>query len=380
MPAARVQRRRTVRTVIALAIVPLLAVVSACGYGDDKDSDKTDPAAAQQSPGASQAGKPAGTSASELRLGFFANVTHATPLVGLKEGFYAKELGTTKITPTVFNAGPAAIEALKGGSLDATYIGPNPSISGFTSTNGELLRIVAGTTSGGASLVVKPNINSAADLKGKKIASPQLGGTQDVAVRAWLAKNNLKTDTKGGGDVSIVPTDNAQTLALFKSGELDGGWLPEPWATRLVQEAGGKVLIDERTLWPEGKFVTTNLIVRKDFLEKHPDTVEALLRGQLATTEFINANAEKAKADVNAQLLEYTKKELPKPVIDAAWPNIEVTNDPLAASLLKLKDEGVHVGVTKDADIKGIYDLTILNKLLTASGKPAVQDAGLGKK
>lgn len=378
MPAVRLQRRRTIRTAITLAIVPVLAVLSACGYGSDDDKKSDTAAAAQQTPGASSAAKT--NSASELRLGFFANVTHATPLVGLKEGFYAKELGSTKITPTVFNAGPAAIEALKGGSLDATYIGPNPSISGFTSTNGDLLRIVAGTTSGGASLVVKPGINSAADLKGKKIATPQLGGTQDVAARAWLATNGLKTDTKGGGDTSIVPTDNAQTLALFKSGELDGGWLPEPWATRLVQEAGGKVLVDERTLWPEGKFVTTNLIVRKDFLEKHPDTVEALLKGQLTTTDWINANPDKAKASVNAQLLEYAKKELPQAVIDAAWPNIEVTNDPLAASLLKLKDEGVKVGITKDADITGIYDLTILNKLLAAGGKPPVADAGLGPK
>ncbi|WP_436777488.1 ABC transporter substrate-binding protein [Yinghuangia sp. YIM S09857] len=375
MPAARLRRHRTVRTAITLAIVPLLAVLSACGYGSDDKDDKTAPAAGQGS--ASEARK---LSASELRLGFFANVTHATPLVGLKEGFYANELGGTKITPAVFNAGPAAIEALKGGSLDATYIGPNPSISGFTSSDGELLRIVAGTTSGGASLVVKPGINSAADLKGKKIASPQLGGTQDVAVRAWLAANGLKTDTKGGGDVSIVPTDNAQTLALFKSGDLDGGWLPEPWATRLVQEAGGKVLVDERTLWPGGKFVTTNLIVRKDFLDKHPDVVEALVKGQLTTTDWINANTDKAKASVNAQLLEYAKKALPQPVIDAAWPNIEVTNDPLAASLLKLKDDGVKVGVTKDADIAGIYDLTILNKLLTANGRPAVDDAGLGAK
>ncbi|MDI2125144.1 ABC transporter substrate-binding protein [Yinghuangia seranimata] len=379
MPAARFSRRRSAQTVISLAIVPLLALATACGYGSDKKDDKTQPAAGAQSPGAASSSAK-GTSASELRLGFFANVTHATPLVGLKEGFYAKELGGTKISTQVFNAGPAAIEALKGGSIDATYIGPNPSISGFTSTNGDLLRIVAGTTSGGASLVVKPGINSAADLKGKKIASPQLGGTQDVAVRAWLKAQGLSTDTKGGGDVSIVPTDNAQTLALFKTGELDGGWLPEPWATRLVQEAGAKVLVDERTLWPEGKFVTTNLVVRKKFLEDHPDTVEALVKGQLATTDWINANPDKAKADVNDQLTAFTQKGLPPAVIDAAWKNIEVTNDPLAASLLKLKDDGVKVGVTKDADIKGIYDLTILNKLLAAGGKPAVNDAGLGKK
>lgn len=375
MPAARISRRRSVRTAITLAVLPVFAVLSACGYGSDNKDDKTKPAA-QASGGQSSAG----TSASEIRLGFFANVTHATPLVGLKEGFYQKELGTTSVKTQVFNAGPAAIEALKGGSIDATYIGPNPSISGFTSTNGELLRIVAGTTSGGASLVVKPGINSPADLKGKKIASPQLGGTQDVAVRSWLASQGLKTDTKGGGDVNIVPTDNAQTLALFKSGELDGGWLPEPWATRLVQEAGAKVLVDERTLWPEGKFVTTNLIVRKKFLDEHPDTVEALLKGQLATTSWIQANPDKAKADVNDQLTAFTQKGLPQAVIDNAWKNIEVTNDPLATSLLKLKDDGVKAGITKDADIHGIYDLTLLNKLLQAAGQPAVADAGLGAK
>jgi NitT/TauT family transport system substrate-binding protein len=378
MPAARLRRRRTVRTAIVLAFAPLFALATACGYGSDKDKDdNSGPAAAA---GASSAGNAAGTSASELRLGFFANVTHATPLVALKEGFFARELGSTKITPNVYNAGPAAIEALKGGSIDATYIGPNPSISGFTSTNGELLRIVAGTTSGGASLVVKPGINSAADLKGKKIATPQLGGTQDVAARAWLAKQGLKTDTKGGGDVSIVPTENAQSLALFKSGELDGAWLPEPWASRLIQEAGAKTLIDERTLWPGGKFVTTNLIVRKKFLDEHPDTIEALIRGQVATTDWINANPDKAKGDVNAQLEAFTQKALAQPVIDAAWPNIEVTNDPLAASLLQLKNDGVQVGITKDADITGIYDLTLLNKVLAANGKPPVSDAGLGKK
>ncbi len=365
MPAARLQRRRSVRNALALAIVPLLAVISACGYGSDDDDDKsTTPAAAGQSSAANSGG----TSASELRLGFFANVTHATPLVGLKEGFFAKELGTTKITTTVYNAGPSAIEALKAGSIDATYIGPNPSISGFTSTNGDLLRIVAGATSGGASLVVKPEINSPADLKGKKIATPQLANTQDVAARAWLAQQGLKTDIKGGGDVSIVPTENALTLNLFKSGELDGAWLPEPWATRLVQEAGAKVLLDERTLWPEGKFVTTNLIVRKDFLDKHPDTIEALLKGQVATTDWINANPDKAKVDVNDQLTAFTQKGLPPAVVDGAWKNLEITNDPVASSLLKSKDDAVAAGVTKDADINGIYDLTILNEVLQERG------------
>ncbi|WP_237535399.1 ABC transporter substrate-binding protein [Streptomyces sp. SID3343] len=352
--------------------------MSACGYGSDKDDKKTSPAANAGAP--APGGAKTGTSASSIRLGFFANVTHATPLVGLGEGFFAKELGSTEIKPQVFNAGPAAIEALKGGSIDATYIGPNPSISGFTSTNGELLRIVAGATSGGAALVVKPSINTPADLKGKKIASPQLGGTQDVALRAYLAANGFPVDTSGKGDVSVVPTDNAQTLAAFQKGDLDGAWLPEPWATRLVAEAGAKVLVDERTLWPQGKFVTTNLIVGNKFLKDHPDTVEALIKGQVAANEWAAANPDKAKTTVNAKITEYAGKPLAQNVLDAAWPNIEITNDPLASSLQKLSDDGVAVGVTKKLDIHGIYDLTILNKVLAAAGKPAVNDGGLGPK
>jgi NitT/TauT family transport system substrate-binding protein len=367
-----VTRRR--HTFTALALVPFLTLLGACGYGSDKKSDTTAPAAA----GAPSSAK--GTSASQLRLGFFGNATHATPLVGLKEGFFAKELGSTEVKTQVFNAGPAAIEALKAGSIDASYIGPNPSISGFTSTGGQLLKIVAGATSGGASLVVKPNINSPADLKGKKIASPQLGGTQDVALRAWLAKQGYKTDTSGKGDVSVVPTDNAQTLQAFQKGDLDGGWLPEPWASRLVLEAGAKVLVDERTLWPDGEFDTTNLIVSSKFLKEHPDTVEALLKGQVAANDWITANPDKAKASVNAQLEVYAGKPLAQPVLDSAWSRLKVTNDPLASTLQGLFDEGVKAGITKSADLHGIYDLTILNKVLTAAGKPPVSDAGLGSK
>ncbi|MGC0422845.1 ABC transporter substrate-binding protein [Embleya sp. AB8] len=378
MSVFRTNRRRSIRTGFAAALLLPLLAMSACGYGSDKKDDKKNTPAAGAGPAAGTA--KAGTSASQIRLGFFANVTHATPLIGLNEGFFAKELGSTEIKPQVFNAGPAAIEALKGGSIDATYIGPNPSISGFTSTGGELLRIVAGATSGGASLVVKPGINLPADLKGKKIASPQLGGTQDVALRAWLTKVGYSVDTSGKGDVSIVPTDNAQTLAAFQKGDLDGAWLPEPWATRLVLEAGAKVLVDERTLWPEGKFVTTDLIVSSKFLKDHPDTVEALLRGQVAANDWAANNQDKAKAAVNAKITEFAGKPLAQNVLDASWPNIAITNDPLAASLQKLSDDGVAVGVTKKLDIHGIYDLTILNKVLAAAGKPAVSDGGLGPK
>ena len=208
------------------------------------------------------AGLPKLPTAQTVRIGFFANVTHAPALVGQQLRFFEQYLNKegTNVEYVLFNAGPAEIEALKGGAIDVGYIGPNPSVAGYTSTNGDLLNVVSGVASGGASLIVKPNITSVADLKGKKIASPQLGGTQDVALRSFLKDKGFATNVSGGGDVTVIPTDNATTLTLFKKGDIDGAWVPEPWASRLVLEGGGKVLVDEKDLWPGGQFVTTNII------------------------------------------------------------------------------------------------------------------------
>ena len=151
-------------------------------------------------------------------------------------------------------------------AIDITFIGPNPAINAYAKSNGEAVRVISGSTSGGAFLVVRPDINTAQDLKGKKIATPSLGNTQDVALRAWLKSNGLATDTAGGGDVSVVPQENAQTLETFIAGTIDGAWVPEPWATRLIQDGGAKVLVDERDLWPDGKYVTTHLLVATKFL------------------------------------------------------------------------------------------------------------------
>src|SRR6185503_16835037 len=200
-----------------------------------------------------------------VRLGYFPNVTHAPALVGVEGGLFQKALGKNTLDIKTYNAGPEEVTALLAGALDIGYIGPNPSVNAYVQSNGEAVRVVGGSTSGGAYLVVKPDINKASDLKGKRVASPQLGNTQDVALRAWLKKQGLKTDTQGGGDVSIKPQDNSQTLDTFKQGVIAGAWVPEPWATRLVKEGGGKVLVDERSLWPGGQFVTTHLIVSTSF-------------------------------------------------------------------------------------------------------------------
>ena len=344
-----------------LAAVGLLGFAAACG-GDSSAGP------------AAEAG-PADT----LRLGYFANVTHATPNVGVGKGFFEKALGQTELKTQVFNAGPAAVEAIFAGSIDATYIGPNPAINAYAKSKGEAIRIIAGATTGGAALVVKPDITSAEQLKGKKIASPQLGGTQDVALRAWLAEEGLETNPKGGGDVSIVPQENAQTLELFKEGEIDGAWVPEPWASRLVLQGGGKVLVDERDLWPNGQFVTTHLIVATEFLEKHPETVKALLTGAVETNAWINDNEAEAKTVLNSELKRITSKALPADVIDRAFANITVTDDPIASSLSATAENAEEAGLLSNVELDGIYDVRLLNEVLTAAGKPKVETDGLGK-
>lgn len=316
----------------------------------------------------------AGATAPELRLGYFANVTHATAVYGVGQGVFAKELGSTKLKTQIFNAGPAAVEALFGGALDAAYLGPNPAINAFVKSKGQAIRIIAGATSGGAALVVRPDITSPAQLKGKKIASPQTGGTQDIALRTYLAKNGLKTDQRGAGDTTILAEENSQTLQLFKDGKIDGGWVPEPWASRLVLEGGGKVLVDEKTLWPQGRFVTTHLVVRTEFLRKYPATVKALLRGEIEANKEITADPAKAETVVNDQLKALTGKSLKPATIARAFSEITVTEDPIASSLKQSAENAFATGLVKRADLKGIYDLRLLDELLGRT----VDDAGLG--
>jgi NitT/TauT family transport system substrate-binding protein len=343
------------RALTALLALAALGAVSACGASSSA-SEKAGPAR-------------------ELRLGYFANVTHAAAVYGVGTGLYQQALGGTTLKTQVFSAGPTAVEALFAGAVDAAYVGPNPAVNAFVQSKGEAVRIVAGATSGGAALVVKPSITDVSQLRGKRIADPQTGGTQDVALRTLLAANKFDVDISGAGDVTVVAQDSGATLDLFKGGQIDGGWVPEPWASRLVLDGGGRVLVDEKSLWPGGRFVTTNLVVRTEFLAEHPETVEALLRGQVAAGKAINADKPRAQQVVNAQLERLTGKALAPAVIARAFANIEVTDDPLAATLQTSAAHARAVGLLRQADLEGIYDLTLLRKVL---GRP-VDDAGLGK-
>ncbi|TQM80511.1 NitT/TauT family transport system substrate-binding protein [Saccharothrix saharensis] len=311
--------------------------------------------------------------AAEVRLGYFPNVTHAAALIGVDKGFFAKELGGTKLTTQTFNAGPDAVNALLGSSLDVSFIGSGPAINAYAKSGGEAVRLVAGATSGGAQLVVKPEITSPADLNGKVLTTPQLGNTQDVALKKWLADEKL--------DVQVTNVENSQSLDLFKRGDIQGAWAPEPWSSRLVLDAGAKVLLDEKDLWEGGRFPTTVVLVRAEFLAEHPQTVEALLRGHLAATDFALDNEVEAKQVVNAALKQLTGKALGDAVLDRAFDNIELTVDPQAKSFPQLAEDAVTAGVAKEAaDVAGLADFTLLNKVLTAAGKPTVDTAGLDKK
>ena len=316
---------------------------------------------------------PEGGAPPAVRLGYFANVTHAPVLLGLEQGFFAEALGKqVTLEPRAFNAGPEAVEALFSGALDITYIGPNPAINAFAQSGGEAIRIVAGATSGGAALVVQPGITQPSDLVGKKLATPQLGNTQDVALRFWLKQQGLATNLEGGGDVSVRPQANAQTLETFRAGEIQGAWVPEPWATRLVLEGGGALLVDERSLWPDGRFVTTHLIVSTKFLAQHPDLVAAVLRAHVRAVDFVNAEPAQARAIVNAGIAKRIGKGLPDAVMERAWASLTFTVDPLAASLRKSAEDATAVGLLDPVQLDGIYDLGLLNQILAAAGRPPI--------
>jgi NitT/TauT family transport system substrate-binding protein len=348
-------RRPSPRRILAVPIVVIVALALAGTAAAAKPSKSAEPVT--------------------LRLGYFPNVTHASAIVGVQSGILAKKLGkNVDLKLSNFNSGTEAVQALQAEALDATYIGPNPTITAWTQFN-KGVRVVSGSASGGAYFVVKPDINRAADLRGKVVASPQLGNTQDVSLRTWLKTQGLKTDTSGGGDVSVRPQDNATTLNAFKTGDIQGAWVPEPWATRLVNEGGGKILVDEATLWPKGQYVTTQLIVTTAFLEAHPDVVQKLVNAQVASNDYIKDNTADAEALVSRGVEKATGKPIDGNLIAASFKNITFTNDPIAPSLVKDNKDQKSLGFPSAPSLKGLYNLSFLNKALKAAGEPTIPSA-----
>lgn len=307
-----------------------------------------------------------------IRLGYLPNLTHPQALYGLGSGLFAKDLGSgITLKTTSFNAGPDAIEAMLAGDLDIAYVGPNPAINGYIKTNGVDLRVVAGAASGGVSFVVRgdENITSVKDLVNKKFATPQLGNTQDVALRNYLKQNGLQTADKGG-NVQIIPTSSANILQLFQNKQIDGAWVLEPYATQLVVQYHGKVWLDESSLWPQGKFTITLVVVSTKFLNQHPALVKAFLAAHLDATQAIQKDPATAATVINAQLKTLTGKALPTEILNISFNKIQLTVDPVKSSLITAANEAFQLkflGKTQP-DLSNLYDLTILNQLLAARG------------
>jgi NitT/TauT family transport system substrate-binding protein len=308
----------------------------------------------------------AGSSPVTVRLGFLSNITHAPALVALKEGFFTKALGSAgTLKATAFSAGTEETTAILSGQLDAAYVGPNPAINAWQKSDGKAIKIVSGAATGGASIVVKKGITSAAQLKGKSLATPSLGNTQDVALRYWLKQNGVATTTTGGGDAFIKPTKpNSAAVLQFKSGQIAGGSEPAPYDVQMVND-GGTVLLKEPG-------VTTLLVVTQSFLSAHPAVVADLVKAQVQANAFIKSNPAQAQADANAELASYTGKPLKPDIVAASFKEITFTNDPDAASLKTAADQAAALGLLKPVNLTGIYELGPLNQALAAAGESQV--------
>jgi NitT/TauT family transport system substrate-binding protein len=348
------------RALLAAGVAAATLLAAGCGSSSSSD------------PNAASAGS--GSSAPvTIRLGFQENITHATALVGIKEGFFTKNLGknvTLKLYP--FSTGTEEATALLAGQLDAAYVGPNPAIKAWQ-TGDKLVRVISGAASGGAELVVKKSITTAAQLKGQKLASPSLGNTQDVSLRYWLKRQGLTTTPTGGGDVPITPiTPNSDAVLAFESGSIAGGWEPAPYDAEMVA-AGGHVLVNEASLWPAGQFVTTELVATQSFIAAHPTVIDGLLKGQIQANSFINGDKPAAETAANAELAAISGKALKTKILAASFSQVTFTNDPIASSLITDAQHAVDLGLLSPvSDLSAIYDLGPLNKLLAADGESQV--------
>ena len=315
-----------------------------------------------------------------LRIGYFPNINHAQAVIGLGNGTFQKALGNNVDVKTfVFNAGPSAMEALFAKQVDVTYVGPNPAINAYVVSQGKDLRIISGASSGGAVFVVRNDsgIQSTKDFANKKFASPQLGNTQDVALRKYLLDNGYKTK-ENGGNVEVVPATPSDILTLMLKKEIDGAWVPEPWGARLIKEANARLFIDERDLWPpNGQFVTSNIVARTDYLQNNPDIIKKLLAAHVDETEWINSHKEEAIKAFNVELKKITGQIIPEDQLRGALARMELTYDPIKLSLFQSANSAFDIGFLGKTrpDLSGIYDLKLLDEVLSEKGLPAI-DAG----
>lgn len=304
-----------------------------------------------------------------LRVGHFPNLTHAPVLIARQRQDFERAFPGTKIEWKVFPAGPLAVEAIYAGELDMTYIGPTPAVNGYVRSKGKAFQLISGLAQGGAALVSRAGsgFDDPKNMHGRRIATPQLGNTQDLALRHWIAVNGQKPKDKGG-DVDVLPMVAADQLQLFQKGELDGAWAVEPWASRMVSETGGRVLMEESSIWPNGEYATTVLVATRDILTKRPDVVRRWLEVQEGLLAWIAASPDSAKTLANAGLKELTGKALAGPVLDGAWKRLSFTSSPAMPSIETATGWAAELGFLGRGkpDIRHLADLTLLEQARAA--------------
>jgi NitT/TauT family transport system substrate-binding protein len=320
----------------------LLTALLGCGQTDSESGDTNGP--------------------QQVRLGYFANLTHAQAVLGVASGEYEKVAVPAKFSTKIFNAGPSLIEAILAGEVDIGYIGPGPALSAHEKTRGQGIRIVAGAAANGVLIVARKDsgINSLADLKGKKIATPQLGNTQDLAARHYVMKDLKQPDAN-----NVLPVPNAEQAGLMVRKSIDAAWAPEPWATRLVSEGDGQIIAAESDLWPNQEVTLALVITTPEFLQKHPQVVEEFLKVHTDWTDRLQKEPQKYIGQLGDALYAINQKRLPPGVLEKAILNVKFTNDPLEQTLATMAQWSFDLGFARDQTrLDGLVDLTLLKKIL----------------
>jgi NitT/TauT family transport system substrate-binding protein len=299
-----------------------------------------------------------------LKLGYFANATHAQAVLGVDSGDFAKEISPTNLQTKIFNAGPSLIEALFANEVDIGYIGPGPTLSAFAKSHGQGVRVISGAAANGVVIVARKDsgINTLADLLGKKIATPQHGNTQDIAARHYLSAVLGAKNTD-----NVLPVTNAEQSGMMQRGDIDAAWAPEPWGARLVAETGGKIIAEEKDLWPQKDFSLTVIITTPEFLQAHPDVIEKVLKVHRQWTAKLNSDPIGVLPQLDAALLKLTGKKLPPGVLAAALPRVKFTDEPLQDTFNTMGQWAYDLGFSQQPPkLDGLFDLTILRKLQAA--------------
>ena len=339
---------------IVVAFIGLLAVAGCDGAGE--------------SAGGGASASPPG----EVRIGYFANLTHAQGVLGIASGEFQQAVQPSRVTTKVFNAGPSLVEALFAGEIDIGYVGPGPALAAHDKSRGQGIRVVAGAAANGVLIVARKDsgIEKLSDLAGKRLGTPQHGNTQDIAARYYLTRQLGQKDHN-----NVVPVPNAEQAAMMSRQQIDAAWAPEPWGSFLVTQAGAKVIAHEKDLWPQKEFSITVVITTPEFLRNHPDVVEKVLGVHRNWTRRLNEEPDKYAPQLKAALFDLTKKSLPEGVVESALKHTKFTDDPLSHTFDVMADWTYQLGFSRrKTDPKGLIDTTVLRKLQGGQGPvPTVQ-------